>query len=765
MKAKVRFILAACVLGLLMTGPFALTALLLYADAKDAERAAFAEFLLPRLPLGGFMTLMGFVGGIILLRSLFQQYVHGLLRMAETLRLMLGANRNFRVAPDGPPEVRELARAANDLAQQRDELLNDVEDQIRQAKATVEEEKNRLAALMSELALGVVVCNLDGRILLYNSRARLQFKALAQGPTSMSGGALIGLGRSIFSILERGQITHSLENIQQRLRKGSAEPTANFITTTRGGQLLRCQMAPVLRTGASGSAGEKPNGIPPGSPAKQGGDDVSGQAAPVQEKTLDNALGADLQVTGYVLTIENITRNFEREAERDQALQALTDGNRAALGNIRAAVETLIDSPEMEADYRERFTRVIADEAAAMSQRLEATMSRFADALKTRWPLEDVLAVDILAAAARRIEDKLKLPIKHEDQDASLWMRVDSFSLIQAITFLAARLQDHYEIRELRLRLATEGSMVFVDLIWSGTTVSSETLYTWELEPMNIGSETSPLTLRDVVDRHGGEIWYQREKAAHRAFFRIVLPAAAMPDAPVIDQAQHLHSDSRPEYYDFDLFAARDAAGSGIDLDRKLTELAYSVFDTETTGLQPSEGDEIIQMGAVRIVNNRLLRQEIFDQLVDPVIPLKPEGITIHGITEAMVNGQPRLDVVLPAFHEFCAETVLVAHNAAFDMRFFQLKEDSLGVRFTQPVLDTLLLSAVIHPNQESHRLESIAERLGINVIGRHTALGDAFVTGEVFLKMIPLLADMGIVTLRQALDAAQKTYFARVKY
>jgi DNA polymerase-3 subunit epsilon len=70
-------------------------------------------------------------------------------------------------------------------------------------------------------------------------------------------------------------------------------------------------------------------------------------------------LGAEQQVTGYVLTIENITRNFEREAERDQALQALTDGNRAALGNIRAAVETLLDSPEMEADIRERFMRVI----------------------------------------------------------------------------------------------------------------------------------------------------------------------------------------------------------------------------------------------------------------------------------------------------------------------------------------------------------------------------------------------------------------------
>ncbi len=735
MKAKVRFILAAAVLGLLMTGPFLVTAALLFADAKDAEREAFAQFLIPRLPLGGLITVMGFAFGMMLLRALFQQYVQGLSRMAETLRLMLGANRNFRVEPEGPSEVRELARAANDLAKQRNELLDDVEAQIRLAKATVEEEKNRLAALMSELAMGVVVCNLDCRILLYNSRARLQFKALAQGPTSMSGGALIGLGRSIFSILERGQITHSLENIQQRLRKGSSEPTANFITATRGGALLRAQMAPVLaRTESSEDGAANPIGVEP-------------------------------QVTGYVLTIENITRNFEREAERDQALQALTDGNRAALGNIRAAVETLLDSPEMEADFRERFMRVISDEASTMSTRLDATMNRFADSLKTRWPLEDVLAVDILSAAARRIEDRLKLPIKHEEQDSSLWMRVDSFSLIQAITFLASRLQDHYEIRELRLRLATEGKMVFVDLIWSGTTVSSETLYTWELEPMNVGNETSPLTLRDVVERHGGEIWYQREKAAHRAFFRFVLPAAATPDAPIVDQAQHLHSDSRPEYYDFDLFAARDAEGANIDLDRRLSELTYSVFDTETTGLQPSQGDEIIQMGAVRVVNNRLLRQEIFDQLVDPGIPLKPEGIPIHGITEAMVNGQPRLDVVLPAFHEFCHETVLVAHNAAFDMRFFQLKEEPLGVRFTQPVLDTLLLSAVIHPNQESHKLELIAERLGINVIGRHTALGDAFVTGEVFLKMIPLLADMGILTLRQALEAAQKTYFARIKY
>ena len=176
-------------------------------------------------------------------------------------------------------------------------------------------------------------------------------------------------------------------------------------------------------------------------------------------------------------------------------------------------------------------------------------------------------------------------------------------------------------------------------------------------------------------------------------------------------------------------------------------------------------GDQIIQIGATRLVNGKLLKGECFDQLVNPHKLIPAAGIPIHGITQEMVSGKPTIDEVLPSFHAFARDTVLVAHNAAFDMRFLQLQEAATDVRFDQPVLDTLLLSAVVHPQQESHRLEAIAERFNVTVIGRHTALGDAMVTAEVFQKLIPLLADQGIHTLAQAREAAQKTYYARIKY
>lgn len=724
-RGRLKLVLVLAGIYLLLALLFGALGVVLWADMQETERAVLLALLLPRVELSILIILLAWFFLGLIVSAVYRAYVLAPLALREQALVMVNANPGLRLPEAGAPEIRTLAKVVNALAEQRESLQRDVEERVRQAKASVEEEKNRLAALMSELTQSVVVCNLDGRILLYNSRARLQFKALGEaGP----GGVPIGLGRSIFAMLDRGLISHALESIQQRLARGSRQPLAHFVTASRAGQLIRVQMAPVL-----------------GAARREAGAEGAAEAA----------------IAGYVLILDNITRSFEMESRRDSLLQSLTEGSRASLGNIRAAVENLLDYPDMDASQRDRFVGIVRDEAAAMGQRLDRTVTEFSDALKVRWPLEDMLGEDLIAAAQRRIEKQVGLPTKTEDVAKGLWVKVDSFSLLHGLAYLAARLRDEYDIRELRFRLTPAGRLVHLDLIWSGAVMGSQTLLAWEIEPMHAAGESSPLTLREVIERHDGEIWFEREKASHRAFIRILVPSALPQEA--VDAATLLHAESRPEYYDFDLFRQTEESRA-LD-DRLLAELTYTVFDTETTGLEPSAGDEIIQIGATRIVNGRLLRGEYVDQIVDPCRPLRPEGIPIHGITEEMVAGQPTLDEVLPAFHAFCEDTVLVAHNAAFDMRFLQLKEASTGICFRQPVLDTLLLSAVIHPNQESHKLEAICERLGINVIGRHTALGDAIVTGEVFLKMIPLLGGMGIHTLRQAREAAERTYYARIKY
>lgn len=607
-QGLVTLVASALVLGVLVGAGVAL-----WRDLGPEERAVVEPVLNPRLGLLIMIGLVGAGAAAVLMRSFAQDSIEAPALLADEIGLLVGTDPSRRLKPSGSPELQRIAEAVNSLADQRQSLQDDVESRIREARLSVEEERNRLAALMSELNQSVVVCNLDGRILLYNNRARLQFKALSDAPSAAGGGEIIGLGRSIYLVFERNLIVHALESIQERIRRQSSQPMANFVTTTRAGQLLRVQMAPVMST----TEGD-----------------------------------ADGTVSGFVLMLDNITRNFESETRRDQLLNSITEGSRSSLANLRAAAE-MLEYPDLDVDLKDRFLKVIRDEVQAMSGRLEETANAFADSLKTRWPLDDMHGADLIAAAQRRIEKKLGLPTKLEDVDPAVWMKVDSFSLLQAISYLASRLSDEFEVREVRFRLSSAGRLAHLDLIWSGQAMSTETVMSWELEPMSFAGESSPLTVRDVIARHDGEIWLQREKTQHRAFFRLLLPSA-LPQEEVM-AAAYLKGDSRPEYYDFDLFKQTEVSHE-LD-DRLLSELAFTVFDTETTGLNPSEGDEIIQIGATRIVNGKLLRSESFDQLVDPLRELPEASTKIHGITPEMLVGQPPMTKVLPAFHAFAADT------------------------------------------------------------------------------------------------------------
>ena len=209
----------------------------------------------------------------------------------------------------------------------------------------------------------------------------------------------------------------------------------------------------------------------------------------------------------------------------------------------------------------------------------------------------------------------------------------------------------------------------------------------------------------------------------------------------------------RPEFYDFELFRL---AGTSI-ADTPLRKMAFVVFDTETTGLDPEGGDELISIGAVRVVDGRLLTGETFEQLIDPERAIPPASIKFHGITGDMVAGQPTAREVLPRFKAFADDAVLVAYNIAFDMAFLAKREKEAGVAFDNPVLDALLLAAHIFPDQPDHSLSAMAHRLGVDVEGRHAALGDAFATARLWVKLLNMMEMRGISTFGQAVEISER--------
>lgn len=702
---------------------------LIWLALEENERAAVAVAIGPRIAFLFLMWAASLIAVWIIFGYLVRYFMTAPARLLENAQVLLGTDVKRSLVPDGSPENKKLTELINQLVEQREALREEMDQRVQEASRNTELEKNRLAALMSELTQSVVVCNLDGRILLYNNRARTQFRALSKAPSVAGGVELIGLGRSIYSVFDRKLVAHALENIQHRLQRGAAMPSAQFVTTTQAGQLLRVQMTPVR-------AVKMPN---------EGSDE-----APTQTNEL----------TGFVLMLDNITRDFEDDSEKDRVLYSLTEGSRAAIANAQAAVEVL-EYPDLEPDMRERLLSVVRDEIHGLGKRIEEMQTSSANHLRSRWPLEEMLGADLIEAAIRRIEASLSVKATTENVDTSIWLKVESFSLLQALVHLAGKLQTECQVPTVQLRLQSNGQRACLDMLWSPLGEGTKAVIGWEMEQIKVGTETMSMTVQDVLTRHSGDSWVEREAETGRAFFRLLLPLAAPQEE--LAAGTFLRSESRPEYYDFDLFKSSELSRSSDD--SLLTELTYTIFDTEATGLNPAGGDETIQIGAVRIVNNKLLHNEFFEQLIDPKRPIPPETIPIHGITPDMVKGQPTIESVLPAFHAFAQETILVAHNAAFDMRCFQVKEQATGVVFDHPVLDTLLLSAVVHPNQESHRLEAIAERFNVNIIGRHTAMGDAMVTAEIFMKMIPLLAEKGIYTLGEARAAAQKTFYARLKY
>lgn len=605
-----------------------------------------------------------------------------------------------------------LPEAVNELCQQFALARKDLSIGLAGATQRAEDNAAQLAAVLNGLSEGVIVCTLDHHVVLYNQVAKELLSATGQ----------IGLLRMVFDVMAAPPILHKLAVLRGSAQNQTSAIAAPFLAGSADGRkLLQTRMT--LFFDAVG--------------------DVLGYVL-----TLTDAGPATAALARLDGLLNDMREELEARLDRLAPYQLASD--QLTPDQLTPAPLTKIDESARDREWK--ITR-------AAIRRLTENCRR---ALTGWCPVTDVLSSDLFDAVQTQFQQA-------QFQDAActitptglpVWLRAEPQSLALALAVLARKIAAAAAVREIDLaaevivRSYSEefapspgDEAAWIDLIWTGGEMPDETVDRWLKSSV---PAMGGMRVRDILAYHGSAAVTQRGKDG-RAYLSIPVRKGR-------EAGGHAHPalPGRPEYYDMSLLSLPQGAASLGQ--RPLKSLTYVVFDTETTGLDPSGGDEIVQIGGVRVVNGRILSGENFESLINPLRPIPPQSIQYHGITDPMVKNQPAADVVLPRFKTFADKSILVAHNAAFDLKFLRKRETDYGVRFDNPILDTMLMSAFLDGPDVDHSLDAICERYGIDIAHRHTALGDALVTAAVLLRQIDALAARDITTFAQTVSTLNMT-------
>lgn len=645
----------------------------------------------------------------------FRFYIIPVNQLAEETQLITTVNPRHRVKIQGSYDVERLAEIINLIAEKHLTVHEDTRRQMLVAQTATETEKDILAALLEGLPQGIIVCNLDGRIVFYNRKIKDIIKRYqTRSPKWM------GLGRSIYGIVDQALIQRALERIEQMLEEKKKLISERFLLGAEERAALPAELLPVLDSRHA--------------------------------------------ITGFIIYIEDSLDKFLKEQKIFNSLQTWQHQLTQSVSIIKSTAEVIRDESYGSEQDRQQLVQLLCKESSQVAQTLSQNEIIHQWYPNRPWPLTPVDAAEWCRFLVHRSGEAVDADLVIDALGLQAQISIDIYHLTNALLFIVGQISRESRCVKVEGRFYQQGAWLYLDLVWRGVFNTTECLKSWKEKMPVINDIKLDMTLSEILASHGAKLWTQHHLLPEsHSGIRFLIPA--LERAEVVSTNGHVTvlPDSRPEFYDFDLFKQ---AGQTPELDNRfLRELTYTVFDTETTGLDPQGGDEIISIGAVRIVNGRILYEEKYEQLINPMRHVPWASVKYHGIQPEMLKDQPAIEQVLPTFEQFVQDTVLVGHNLAFDMRMLQMKEASTGVKFINPVLDTMLLSAVVHPARNDHSLSAIAERLGVKIVGRHSALGDATATAEIFLKLVALLAGNKITTLLQARQASEKTYLARLKY
>ena len=178
---------------------------------------------------------------------------------------------------------------------------------------------------------------------------------------------------------------------------------------------------------------------------------------------------------------------------------------------------------------------------------------------------------------------------------------------------------------------------------------------------------------------------------------------------------------------------------------KNIDDVEFTVFDTETTGLEPQSGDRIIEIAAVRLKNQEKIAQ--FQTLVNPHREVSEAAFKVNGIAPSMLENAPDIETVMPEFLNFIKDSCLCSYNAAFDLEFLnnELRLMGKGGLEGVVVVDLLGMARRLIPGLERYSLSFVSEKLGIKFTQEHRALSDVELTLKLFAKLREVLKTKGI--------------------
>ncbi|MGB0864857.1 MAG: PAS domain S-box protein [Granulosicoccaceae bacterium] len=657
-----------------------LPSLMLWLDLNAFEKQQLRHVLEPRLPLMLILAGVGLVVPVLFFGRFYQRHLHSLARVNRRLREALEADgQALALDSDLSPEEHTLLSNTNALmasVQQRRSILD---RELSDSTATRARERVRLTALLNQISQGVMVCNLEGRILLANGIARSLL-----GKSTDHQAAQSALGESIFALLDAELIAHALTIVRERLQSGTRAPHTTLSAMSRNGRMVRVRLATAVNP-------------------------------------------EDDQIEGFVLALDDIEAQHSQGNQRDKLLHGLNRETRNLLTRLRTGIDSLQRDPSAARHQRSLLTALGRD-TARHCDHLERLSFQRADQLAHTWPLEPILARDLLRAVQQQLHSQHQMaPPIDTVPEAGLWLEADSFSLAKAIANCMAALQADWEMDKLGLNAETDRrhGLLLIDLYWGEGVLRQEdfrSLATSTRQSVAVGGRA----LVELIERHAGRAWLEDPKSNGQRL-RIALPLSEAPTG-----AEFEVPNSK-----FDFSPKADTSASD-----KEPLLQHQYFT-------------VLAVGSERLSAADMARAE--STLVALLLAGgKPQALAQKQLKHSTLSPQQQ-EQGPSALSEFSRNGAFITHDA--NLLMGQLGAADRQLISQAGLLDTAAIAALLFPEDTTYSLYRVASRLGIETDIDDTT-DQVKLIARVFNRMLTRLHSQGIRSLpklQKALSEQQK--------